>query len=159
MRTAVKTQFISSKRRWVLVADRSKALFYSVDSNGQGLRSVAEFDNPDGRLKDGEINSDRQGRVKDRFGGARHSMSKSMTPSKQKATEFAQVIAEFFNRGRIDDRYDELVLIAPPTLIGLIRDAMKPATSKLICASIKKDLIGQTPAVQKKSILKAIEDL
>ena len=126
---------------WILVAHRGGARLFE-GSRANGLQLVEEIHHPEGRLKNGEINSDKPGRAFDKLGGGRHSMSKEHEPKEQVALRFAKHLATVLEKGRTDQRYARLVLVAESRFLGALRAALSPHTAALVGASVDKDLGG-----------------
>jgi len=127
---------------WILVAHRAGARIFENTGPGQGLRLLDTISNPDGRLKNGEINSDRPGRAFDKLGGGRHSMSKEHEPTEQLAIEFAKRLGETLDNGRTHSLFGHLVLVAEPRFLGELRAALPAHTASLVSATVGKDLGG-----------------
>jgi protein required for attachment to host cells len=125
---------------WILVAHRSGARLFENLGPGKGLTLLETIDHPEGRLRSGEINSDKPGRAFDSFGGARHSMSKEHDPTEQVAMQFARRLAELLDKGRTRNQYTRLVLVADPRFLGDLRAALPPPTAALVSATVDKDL-------------------
>ena len=66
---------------WILVAHRGGGRLFENSGPGTGLRLIQTIDHPQGRLKSGEINSDKPGRAFDSFGG----VPKRVVPDNLKA--------------------------------------------------------------------------
>jgi protein required for attachment to host cells len=126
---------------WIIVAQRSEACIYRCKTNSQ-ISLVHEIQNPEGRLKDHELGTDRPGRSFSSAGPQRHGFSPPVDPSEQVAKEFSREIADFLDSARIQNRYDHLVLIAGPKFLGRLRQDMSDATSKCIINTIAKNLSG-----------------
>lgn len=127
---------------WILVAHRSGARFFENPGPGKGLIHVETIEHPEGRLKNGDINSDKPGRAFDRMGGGRHSMSTEQQPTERVAQQFAKHLGEKLVRGRTENRFSKLVLVAEPRFLGELRSALDSPTTALISATLDKDLGG-----------------
>lgn len=127
---------------WVLVAHRAGARIFENQGPGQGLRLLENIPNPEGRLRDSEINSDKPGRAFDKFGSARHSMSKEHLPSEQLAMHFAKQLGDRLDKGRSQNQFDRLVLVAEPRFLGELRAALPVHTATLVSATVDRDLGG-----------------
>jgi protein required for attachment to host cells len=131
----------TTKTTWILVAHRAGAVLYASHGAGLPLKSVAEIENPDGRLKAGDVESDRPGRAFDRVGGGRHSMSLEDSVPDQLTRAFAQQLVERLERGRLEHAFDGFALVAPPKLLGHLRAELPDALSALLVAALPKDLM------------------
>jgi protein required for attachment to host cells len=128
------------KTTWILVAHRAGAVMYASHGRGLPLTRVAEIENPDGRLKPGDVETDRPGRAFDRVGGGRHSMSVEEGVPEHLARAFVQQLVERLERGRLEHAFERFALIAPPKLLGLLRAALPDALRSLLVAALAKDL-------------------
>src|SRR4051812_26654599 len=128
------------KTAWILVAHRAGAAIYESHGAGLPLARVADIDNPAGRLKAIEVDSDRPGRAFDRVGGGRHSMSVEDGVPEHLARAFVNQLAVRLERGRLDHAFERLVLVAPPKLLGSLRAALPEALRALLVAELPKDL-------------------
>ena len=127
---------------WIVVGHRAGARI--LRHTRTGFRLVSEISHEAGRLKDGEINSDRPGRAYDRTGGGRHAMSSQETAHDHVAGVFARELAEVLRVARHEQRFDRLALVAEPRFLGMLRAALDEQTAALVHATIGKDL-AQVP--------------
>ncbi len=137
----------------IVVADQSEADFYELEQGDMPPQFVQRLEDPDAHLHDRDLKSDRPGRVFDHApaaGGRRgavahHSTGGERNPRKVEARRFARRIAEALEEERRRDRYDRLVVMAPPTFLGLLRDEIPAAVHALMTAEIGKDLVHEPP--------------
>ena len=127
---------------WILVAHRGGARLLANTVPGNGLQLIEDIPHPEGRLKDGDINADKPGRAFDSFGAGRHSMSTEQAPTERVAQLFAKALGEQLKRGRNENRYAALVLVAEPRLLGELRATLDAPTAALVAATLDKDLGG-----------------
>ncbi len=130
---------------WILVAHRSGARIFETRAGAGQLTLVENIDHAIGRLQPHELESDRSGRSFDSMGDHRHGMSKEESPTEHLAVEFASQLAAQMKSAHEAKRFDKLVLIAGPKLLGHLRDALDKHTAAAVSASLDKDL-GETPA-------------
>jgi protein required for attachment to host cells len=126
--------------RWLVVAHRAGARIFSIHDHGRALRLVDNLDHPRGRLHAGDIDADRPGRAYDSVGGGRHAMEREEGATERDAADFARLVAARLERGRIESACDELVVVAEPRFLGLLRAALDKPTAALVTASVDKDL-------------------
>jgi len=127
---------------WILVAHRGGARLFENTGPGKGLTLVEDVANPDGRLKSGEINSDRPGRAFDKVGGGRHGMSTEQDPTERVAQRFAKELGERLTTGRVQNRYGKLLLVAEPRFLGELRNNLDAPTAAMVTGTLDKDLGG-----------------
>ena len=117
----------------VFIRDRAKKIF----------RELEDLTNPDARLHEQELMSDRQGRTYDSRGNNRHAMELKTGPAKQVAIRFAKDICKQLEYHR--NEYEKLVLVAPPTFLGLLRENLPATLAKRVVRDIDKELVQKKP--------------
>lgn len=142
-------------RTWIVVAHRSGARVFEQSGPGKGLEAVTTLEHPAGRLKNREIDSDKQGRAFDSHGTGRHAYSREQEPTEHVAAQFAREIAALLEDGRNGQKYDRLVLVAEPRFLGLLRAALSEQTASLVTATLDKDLGG----IEDRDLPKHLQDV
>jgi protein required for attachment to host cells len=128
---------MATKTVWVIAADASRARVLQVASPHK-LAEVASLDNPAGRMQERELTTDAQPRFR---GSAGPGSDPEATSAVEHATQmFAKRIGEYLEKARTDHRYDELVVIAPPQLLGVLRKEYGKEVGKLVADELPKDL-------------------
>ena len=130
------------EKTWILVAHQAGARIFENRGTGKGLELVEQLEHPQGRQRDGEIDSDRPGRSfrKNSSDPRRAAMSRSEGPHEHAVAGFARDLAQRLQQGRVEDRFQRLVLVAPPQFLGLLRSALDAPTEQLVIGSLDKDL-------------------
>jgi protein required for attachment to host cells len=126
---------------WILVAHRGGARLFENAGPGKGIQLVEDIPHPEGRLKSGEINSDKPGRAFDTF-GRRHGMSQEHEAADQVSLMFAKHLCDKLEKARAENRFSKLVLVAEPRLLGELRNTLDQHTVALVIATLDKDLGG-----------------
>jgi protein required for attachment to host cells len=119
---------------WIVAADASRARVLQV----AGPKRLVEVDNllnPDGRLEDREINTDARGR----FPGG-HTGEDEVGAVEHRTELFAKRLGDYLDKARTEHRYDELVLVAPPKFLGMMRKSLGKEVEKLVADQVPKDL-------------------
>lgn len=124
----------------IIVAHRAGARLLTQAGPGKPLRVLRELRHPEGRRMNREIDSDRPGRVHDRMGPARHAMAKEEPPHERAAADFAREVAAIVEQARNDHLFDDVVLVAEPGFLGMLRDALDPVTAEVVRGTVHKDL-------------------
>jgi protein required for attachment to host cells len=121
---------------WIVAADSSRARFLQV-AGRQRLDEIETLVNPEGRLNDRELTTDANPRLHGPGG-----MSAREEPSAvDHAVEmFSKRISDYLEKARTDHRYDQLVLVAPPKFLGLMRRELGKEVEKLVLDEVPKDL-------------------
>jgi protein required for attachment to host cells len=123
---------------WVLVADGAKARLFAMEKD-RSLTEIEDFLNPDGRRERAPI-QDRPPRTHDRFRTAQHAFE-PRTTAEEKADEiFARELEATLERGRVGNRYRDLILIAPPHFLGALKAALGEHVRTSVVAELPKDL-------------------
>lgn len=127
---------------WVLVAHESGARLFEARGPGKGLELIREVLHPEGRVRDRDIDTDRPGRSFPRGGTAdnRSAMSREEGAHDRVVSDFARELAHLMREGRIGGRFQRLVLVAPPRLLGLLRSSLDTNTAQCVVGSLDKDL-------------------
>lgn len=137
----------------IIVADQSKARFFSVDSPEGELNEIQHLEHDVAREKSGTLASDRPGRSFDSGGQGRHAMSASVDAMEQEAIRFAKEIAEHASTACRTGSYNHLVIVAGDHLLGLLRESVSNP-EQLRITEINKNL-GQFDAREIRSHLPA----
>jgi protein required for attachment to host cells len=130
---------------WVLVADRSAARIFAAD--WPTLENVRELDdciNPAGAMHGHEVYSDRFGRdhAPDGHGFA----DMPATDFRHYTAEhFAQHLAVLLEEARNRQEFGSLVVIAPPLMLGVLREQLSAPLKKLVEAELDKELLRSDP--------------
>jgi protein required for attachment to host cells len=109
---------------------------------GHHLRQVRELQNPDGRKRNKDLESDRAG---ESFTGARGAAGRRAMHHEHDAHDhvviaFAKQIADTLSKERAAGSYGGLILVAEPHFLGLLRDALDAPTARTVVGSVTKDL-------------------
>ena len=121
---------------WIVAADSSRARILQV-AGRQRLEELESLLNPEGRLNDRELTTDANPRLHGPGG-----MSAREEPSAvEHAVEtFSKRIGDYLEKARTDHRYEQLVLVAPPKFLGLLRKELGKEVEKLVLDELPKDL-------------------
>jgi protein required for attachment to host cells len=124
----------------VAVTQRAKARFFLQEAAKAPLVEIATLEHPESRKPGRDLESDRPGRTQDSKGQGRHAMAVEETHKEREAANFARTIAEDLKTRRNDGVFNQLVLVAEPGFLGLLRDALDGPTQKLVIGEVKKNL-------------------
>jgi protein required for attachment to host cells len=127
-------------RTWILIADGTQARLLCNDGPGHGLEPV--FDEVvHGRNRPGrEIDSDRPGRTFDSAGAGRHAKEPPTDPRDNEKQHFVRRLATLLDDGLKHQRYDRLVIAAPPRALGQLRAVLPDRVRAKVAAELGKDL-------------------
>lgn len=126
-------------RRWYVVANRTEArAFESVD--GKGFRPVMDLVHPEGALRERELNADRAGRTASSAApDRRHALGNEHIAHEHRAIEFAKRIAMTLRKARTANSISELVLVAEPKFLGVLRNQLPKTVLSLVVHELGKE--------------------
>ena len=124
---------------WILVADASRARLFSTEGMGKPWHLLEDRVHPAGRLSGQEIMADRPGRVALGSSGARSAMEPHTDPRDVEEARFADELGDVVKAGLGQNAFRELVLVAPPHFLGLLREAIGEQARRHVKASVGKD--------------------
>jgi protein required for attachment to host cells len=132
-----------SSRMWILVAHESGARIFSRKDRHSPLLLVEAIDHPIGRAKNREILSEHGGSDQSWIGSKqRHGVGDKVDPVSKNAENFAKALAEKLNKGRDEDRFDNLLLVAGPKFLGMLRSELPVPTARRVVGTVGQNLGG-----------------
>lgn len=108
--------------QWVLTANQTQARIFQHVQGYEGYTVVARLEHPQ-TLEN-------------------HPMDMERTPHNPEVERFAKLIGDMLQKSRAKNRYDELVLVAEPKLLGIINNHLEAPTKRVIVHKISKNLSG-----------------
>jgi protein required for attachment to host cells len=129
---------------WVVVADSTRARIFNAETSSAPLSEVETLTQPEGRMHDRDITADLPGRSFDSVGNGRHSMEPTTDPKHELAVEFARTIARHLDSARVKNVYEQLVIVAAPSFLGLLREQLNQTCRKLVAYELNKNLVQLT---------------
>lgn len=131
------------KSIWVLVANQAEAQIYASDRLWKNLRLADVLLNEEGAAHPRDLISDAPGRAFDRFGPARHAMEPNTGVKQEQRRRFVKEMVERLETGHLKGDFDQLVVLAAPAVLGVIRKHLSGGLEKTVLKEIPKDVIGQ----------------
>jgi len=125
----------------IVVADQAEAIFYDTPSLQAQPREVAHISDPLAHQHDRDFSSDRPGRSYESVGGQRHAIEREDDPRQREAVRFAKRISRRLDEARRKGEYDELIVVAGPPFLGLMRKELSRPTRERVVHEIRKDLV------------------
>jgi protein required for attachment to host cells len=134
---------------WIVIADGGRARILVARAEGPGFDLLSESTSQDARTPSHEIWADRPGRTQESSYSAHHSIEPRHDPHEERKAAFIRGVAAQLNQAAAENRFDGLILFAPPRCLGELRRALDDATRAKIKAAAQKDLtklpIGELP--------------
>lgn len=112
------------RKQWILVANGSLARFFSRTGVGDPLVALETIDFPEGRLKDSELERDRQGHERSDNSSAAVHFEPHTSTRKKVMHQFARELAQRLEEGLVDGEYDGLWLTASNPFLGELKAAL-----------------------------------
>lgn len=130
---------------WVLVADESAARLFASDKIRMELTEIEVLTNPEARIHERELGTERQGRGFESANPSRHAMEPSSSIRETRALQFARDVGRKLEQGLNQQAYERLILIAAPDFLGLLRQQLRAGVQGRVAHSIDKNLVKETP--------------
>jgi protein required for attachment to host cells len=124
----------------VMVADASRARFFSADNPRGNLTEIDSMVHPESKLHPNEMASDEPGRTSNRGGQGVNSLDPEIDPKRQEAIRFAKDVTTKLNAVRQQGRYNKVYIVAAPVFLGILRSNINGDTKRAIKDEINKDL-------------------
>ena len=127
------------KTTWVAIADGAKALvLVNEGTDAEPLLKVvskSELENPPTH----EQGTDRPGRMPDTGQGHRSALNETDWHEFEEQ-RFVRELSARLNKAAHANRFDRLILVAPPKVLGELRDELEKAAAERVVDEIAKDL-------------------
>ena len=144
---------IESARYCFVVADEAKAIIYCSETRRGPLRELCAMTNNAGRMKTGQMISDRGGRAFDSHGDGRHTMqNEKADPKRHASAGFAKDVVHRLSTEKNRGACREFALIAAPRFLGLLRDELESSSVGQPFLTFNKDLVNK-PAAEIRELI------
>ena len=123
----------------ILVADNVRARIFTAETPSSPLEEIEALAHAEGRLHDREITSDLPGKIKGE-GNVGHAFEQHTDPKKHEAENFAHRIAQYMEEAHNANKLEQLLIIAEPSFLGLLRNQLPEQIKKLVCFELDKNI-------------------
>jgi protein required for attachment to host cells len=130
---------------WLVVADGRRARVWTQARRGDHLEARADLAMHLGP-EDAYDPQDRPPRTHESVGGARHAMDGGHSLHEREEHNFLRRLADRINDGAKHERFEHLVISAPPRALGALRSLLSDAASALLRADLDKDVVDEDAA-------------
>ena len=127
------------KSTYILVADNVRARIFTADSPSSPLEEIEALAHTEGRLHDREMTSDLPGKIKGE-GGVGHAFEQPTDPKKHEADNFAHRIADYLEEAHNERKFEQLLIIAEPSFLGLLRHQLTQKIREVVCFELDKNI-------------------
>lgn len=130
---------------WVLVADSSQARIFSAENSQADLIEIETLLHPEGRLHEQDMDSDLPGKNSGSQGAGGHAYSDENSPKEQEEIDFALRVAHHLSDELNQNKFDRLYMVAAPSFLGDLRNALSSRVEKHIAFSLGKNIVMLSP--------------
>ncbi len=130
------------KKKWIVVAESSRAKIYSVESRTSPLKEIDDIVNMSSLNDLADNGRDLEGNGQ----GGRHALEPRIEPKKLETAHFAHDVSERLETARRVGDYNDLVIISSPGFLGMLKQNLGTVTQKHISQTINKNLIHKSEA-------------
>ncbi|MDX2464121.1 MAG: host attachment protein [Porticoccus sp.] len=121
-----------------MVANASEAHLYAAERLGGDMSVLKEYFHPESQAKGATLVSDRPGKSQGR-GFSMGTRGDPESPKHLEAERFASELAKELDKGRTENAYRRLILVASPHFQGLLKTHLNDHTRALVEGNINKD--------------------
>lgn len=126
--------------KWIMLANSNDCRIYEYDRHDKHLALVEEISHPEHRLKGSDYwTTDSPGHYKST--GSHRGAFEEVDPVEQSIDEFARDIARRLDKGRNQHAYEDVTLLVPAKMEGLILKHMNRHTKELIKLIVQKNVV------------------
>lgn len=129
-------------RTWVLAANASRALCFERQGLASEMRLVAEFEDPDARLKGHELGGSRAGYEPSGHGGGGAAFTPRTNVRDKEHDRFALRLARHLNEAIAAHQCEALALFASNPFLGEVKSHLSAESAKALLRGEPKDLTG-----------------
>ena len=124
---------------YVVVADNVHARIFTVKTLSSPLEEIETLTHLEGRLHDREMTSDFPGKIKCN-GKMGHAFEQRTDPKQNESDKFARQIANYLEDAHNTNKFNQLLLIAEPSFLGLLRKNFSQPIRKLVALELDKNI-------------------
>jgi len=142
--------------KWIMVANSNDCRIYEYDHDVKDLTLVDEINHPENRLREHNLRPDRPGQYKSREAN-RGSYAPEIGALDIAIDDFAREMAERLDTGRNQHAYDDLTLLMPAAMEGLLLKHLNKNVAGSVHHIIQKNLMHLSEHELKKYLCKALK--
>lgn len=135
---------------WILVADSAHARILATTARTAVPTEVTRLEHPESRLKESELVADQPGRSRESLAQG-HAMSEASATVQEEAA-FAGELVQTLDKARQEGRFSDLILVASPHFLGVIRQKLNGPLEKSVIQSVSKNLVNESESVIHQNI-------
>jgi protein required for attachment to host cells len=135
-----------ARRTWVLVADSSHAKLYRMDGL-EPPRLMRELFHPAAREHERDLRGNRPNAIQDRDEEVTHAHWSPGSPQIQETERFVGELTDILEKARNEHLFDDLVLVAAPQLLGMLRARFSRPLALRVVKEEPKRRVDERPEV------------
>jgi protein required for attachment to host cells len=139
----LETEPMKAATTWILVADGGQAFVMERTAATSPLKRITNLEFKGPRKKSSDIGTDRPGRV---FRGAKSVRRAAVGDDKKLARDaeekFLGSVLDRLEGALKDGAFKQLILAAPPRVLGALRKQLPPSLAKTLKGEIRADLVN-----------------
>ena len=120
----------------VIVADNARARIFGSHTVMNRLEEMEGFVHPEAHLSNQDLVGDSAGKSVDQHG----SLDPATSPKVHEEQDFARLLGKHLKELYNQQHFEQLILIAPPKFLGMLRNALPGPLDQLVTLTIDKDL-------------------
>lgn len=128
---------------WTVLANGNLCRIYQYNRDEKKLSLIKTLNHPQSKLKGLDLISDKPGRYQQPK-SARSAYEPNLNPQQIEVLRFAHQIAHELEAGRNSNLYENLVLIIPAQMSGLLHEVINKNVKECIVENIHKDYLHLT---------------
>ncbi len=132
-------------KTWVVACNSSRARIFELEK-GLTLLEVETLVDPEARLHERDMVTDKSGRSFPSAGSGSDAMGASQSAKEHDREIFAKLVAAHLNAAGEDSGYDRLYLASSPQFLGVLRKMLGKRTLEMLRKEVNKDLTELQPA-------------
>lgn len=148
--------YMKSGKIWVILAESSRARIFELDKLYSPLEELEGFVNNNCRLHETELNSDKPGHSFDSRGASSHQLGQFNDTKTHQTEVFAKLLSDRLDKGRISGEFEKLIIIAPPSFLGILRKIMPHQIKQLVWMSMPKNIVREDTATLRAMLNKSL---
>ncbi len=125
------------RKTWFIIADGGRARFVERDEQG-AYRTISSFVSTELKASSRDLATERPGRVHESATTARHAIEPKTDPKEAAKEDFVRYVADQVQSEQ--ENFDDLVLVAPPRVLGQLREMLAKSVADAVTWDLAKDL-------------------
>jgi protein required for attachment to host cells len=135
---------MKQNRTWIVIADGGEARILLHMPHKKGAQQLPNSAFHDTHLPTHELMTDRQPRVHESVGSARHAVEPKIDPHELRKEQFLAKLVAYLDHAEQKGEFENLVLVSPAPAMGELRTMLGAALKKRLFAEIVHDYTHQS---------------